>query len=223
MVSKDVEFYLQPTYFIDSDHEVVKSFAQKHTSSGMSLKEKAVALFYAVRDEIYYSPYDIDFTHIGMKASSIINRKLGYCVAKAVALCAVLKVCGIPARLGLADVKNHLTTKRLKEVMGTDTFFYHGYTELYLNENWIKVTPTFNKELCEKFGVKSLDFDGEHDSLFHSFDKHGRKHMSYIKDYGFYDELPFEEIKRKSLKVYKNLFTKLDGKTISGDFAKEAS
>ncbi|MGM0417281.1 MAG: transglutaminase-like domain-containing protein [Thermodesulfobacteriota bacterium] len=221
MTEKDLQFYLEPTFFMDSDSEIVKNFAQKHTSEDMTLKQKAVSLFYAVRDEIFYSPYDIDFTRQGMKASSIIERKKGYCVAKAVALCAALKAVGIPARPGLADVKNHLTTKRLKEVMGTDTFYYHGYTELYLNNKWIKVTPTFNKELCDKFRVKPLDFDGENDSLFHEYDEKGRKHMSYLKDFGHFDELPYEEIKRRSLDVYKNLFTKVDS-TISGDFAKEA-
>lgn len=221
MEEKNPEYYLEPTFFMDSDHFQVKDFAAKNTKENMSLKEKAKALFYAVRDQIYYSPYDIDFTRNGMKASSIIERKKGYCVAKAVALCGALKAVNIPARLGLADVKNHLTTKRLKEIMGTDTFYYHGYTELYLNGRWIKATPTFNRELCEKFKVKPLDFDGENDSLFHEFDESGRKHMSYIKDFGYFDELPFEEILRRSLDVYKNLFTKLD-KTVSGDFYKEA-
>jgi transglutaminase-like putative cysteine protease len=221
MTEKNPEFYLEPTFFIDSGHSVVKDFVKKNTSEEMDKKEKAVALFYAVRDQIFYSPYDIDFTQKGMKASSIIERKKGYCVAKAVALCAALRAAGIPSRLGLADVKNHLTTKRLREIMGTDTFYYHGYTEIYLDGKWIKATPTFNSELCEKFRVKPLDFDGENDSLFHEFDEQGRKHMSYIKDFGHYDELPFDEILRRSLDVYKNLFTKLD-KTVSGDFAREA-
>ncbi|MGE4518580.1 MAG: transglutaminase family protein [Desulfobacteraceae bacterium] len=221
MTEKNPEFYLEPTFFIDSGHPVVKDFVKKNTSEEMDKKEKSVALFYAVRDQIFYSPYDIDFTQKGMKASSIIERKKGYCVAKAVALCGALRAAGIPSRLGLADVKNHLTTKRLREIMGTDTFYYHGYTEIYLDGKWIKATPTFNSELCEKFRVKPLDFDGENDSLFHEFDEQGRKHMSYIKDFGHYDELPFDEILRRSLDVYKNLFTKLD-KTVSGDFAREA-
>lgn len=221
MTEKNPEFYIEPTFFIDSGHSVVKDFVKKNTSEEMDKKEKAVALFYAVRDQIFYSPYDIDFTQKGMKASSIIERKKGYCVAKAVALCGALRAAGIPSRLGLADVKNHLTTKRLREIMGTDTFYYHGYTEIYLDGKWIKATPTFNSELCEKFRVKPLDFDGENDSLFHEFDEQGRKHMSYIKDFGHYDELPFDEILRRSLDVYKNLFTKLD-KTVSGDFAREA-
>jgi transglutaminase-like putative cysteine protease len=221
MSSKTLEFYLEPTFFIDSDHEIVKDFVIRNISPEMSNKEKAVALFYSIRDQLFYSPYDIDFTKNGMKASSIIERKKGYCVAKAVALCAVLRASGVPARLGLADVKNHLTTKRLKEIMGTDTFYYHGYTEIYLNGKWLKATPTFNKELCEKFRVKPLDFDGKSDSLFHEFDEKGRKHMSYIRDFGHYDELPFDEILRRSLDVYKNIFNNRD-KTVSGDFAGEA-
>lgn len=221
MAEKTYEFYLEPSFFIDSEHPVIKDFVKKNLSMEMSEKEKAIALFYTVRDQVFYNPYEIDFTHKGMKASSIIKKGKGYCVAKAVALCAVLRAAKIPSRLGLADVKNHLTTKRLREIMGTDIFYYHGYTEIYLNGNWIKTTPTFNKELCEKFKVKPLDFDGEKDSLFHEFDDKGRKHMSYIKDFGHYDELPFDEILRRSIDVYKNIFTKFN-KTVSGDFGKEA-
>lgn len=220
-MDKPPEFYLKPSFFMDSESMIVKDFVLENTEEEMSKKEKSISLFYAVRDEIFYSPYNIDYSHSGMKASSIITKKTGYCVAKAVALAACLKAAQIPARLGLADVKNHLTTKRLMEVMGSDIFYYHGYTELYLNEKWIKVTPTFNKELCDKFRVKPMEFDGENDSLFHEFDKEGRKHMAYLKDYGHYDELPFDEIKRKTLKVYKNLFTE-DNISPSGDFSKEA-
>ena len=204
------EYFLKPTFFMDSDNDIIKKFVDENTEESMSLKEKSVALFYSVRDKVFYSPYNIDFTKNGMKASTIITKGLGYCVAKSVALCAVLKCAGIPSRLRLADVKNHLTPENLKEVIGTDMFYYHGYSELFLNGKWIKATPTFNKELCKEFGLKSLEFDGENDCRLHEFDTKGRKHMTYIKDYGYFEELPFDEIKTKSLKLYKGLFTKTD-------------
>ena len=213
--------FLKPTFFMNSDNEIVKKFVFSRIKNLRSDKDKAVALFYAVRDEIFYSPYNIDFTKQGMQASSIIERKVGYCVAKAVALAAALKSAGIPSTIGLADVKNHLTTKRLKDVMGTDIFYDHGYTLLYLDGRWLKVTPTFNKELCDKFKVKPIDFNGEEDALFHEFDQQGHKHMSYIKDYGSFDELPFEIIKKRAIDLYSGLFTKTD-ESLSGDFEKEA-
>ena len=70
--------------------------------------------------------------------------------------------------------------------MGTDVFSYHGYVEVWLDEKWIKVTPVFNIELCEKVGVAVQEFDGENDSLFQEFDRAGRRHMEYLLDRGVY-------------------------------------
>lgn len=35
--------------------------------------------------------------------------------------------------------------------------------------------PTFHAELCARFGVPPIDFDGEHDALLHAFDRRGRQ------------------------------------------------
>src|SRR3546814_6199153 len=96
-----------------------------------------------------------------MCASVVISRGYVFCVNKAILLAALARAEGIPARLGLADVKNHLATARLRAHMGTDVFFYHGFAELWLDGKWVKATPAFNIELCEKFRVLPLEFDGE--------------------------------------------------------------
>jgi len=96
-----------------------------------------------------------------MRASSVLNKGQGYCVAKAVLLAALARSRTIPARLGFADVKNHLTTERLTRLLRTDIYVYHGYTELFLNNKWVKATPAFNLTLCNNFNVKPLEFDGK--------------------------------------------------------------
>ena len=78
--------------------------------------------------------------------------------------------------------------------MKTDLFVYHGYAELFFGGKWIKATPTFNKSLCEKFGVRSLEFDGKGDSLLQEFDTAGQKHMEYLRYRGVYDDFPMEEL-----------------------------
>lgn len=66
---------------------------------------------------------------------------------------------GIPARLGFADVKNHLATPRLTDLNGGDVFHWHAYTDLHLEGRWVKATPAFDLALCERFGVLPLEFD----------------------------------------------------------------
>ncbi len=103
--------------------------------------------------------------------------------------------------------------------MGTDVFAWHSYCDIYIDGEWVKATPAFNLALCEKFGLKPLEFDGKNDSLFHEFDKKGNKHMEYIQDRGIFSDVPFEEILSTFKKMYKADYIKGAG----GDFLKEAS
>lgn len=212
--------YLSSTYYIESDHPSVIEFARLNCKPGETKIESAVHLYYAVRDGIRYNPYSIEPFKASMKASRILEKGQGYCVAKAVLLAACARSQQIPARLGFADVKNHLNTERLKELMGTDLFVYHGYTELFLNKKWVKATPAFNLELCTNFNVKPLEFDGTCDSIFHPLDKKGNKHMEYVKEHGSFSDLPWETLLDAMMKAYPGYFETL-GKG-SGDFSAEA-
>jgi len=127
-----MEEYLKSTFYLDYESNAVREFSKKTAGENETDRQKAIKLFYAVRDEIRYDPYNIDLSRGGFKASTIIKKKYGYCVAKAIVLCAGARACGIPSRLGFADVKNHLTTERLKELMKTDVFIFHGYSERFM-------------------------------------------------------------------------------------------
>jgi transglutaminase-like putative cysteine protease len=217
------EEYLVSTEFIDSDSPDVQAFAQKAVAGAVTPQEKAMKLYYAVRDGIYYDPYRIDPSRKAFKASTILRQGYGYCVAKAVALAAALRSQGIPCRLHFSDVRNHLTTERLRKLMQTDTFFYHGYNDIFLDGRWVKVTPTFNVSLCEKFKVKPLDFDGVNDAVFHPFDLEGRRHMEYITDHGSFADLPYEAIIDTFLTCYGDAAKNHPDQTgQAGDFESEA-
>ena len=183
---------LSPTPIIDSDHPAVIDFA--NAAAGTDDREVAVALFYAVRDGFRYDPYRLDLSPAGMRASAVLEKGYGWCVTKATLLTAVCRARGIPARLGFADVRNHLSTQRMREVMGTDIFLWHGFTEIRLDGQWLKATPAFNIELCDKFDMLPLEFDGRADSIYHPFDKAGHRHMEYIADRGSYDDVPLEQM-----------------------------
>jgi transglutaminase-like putative cysteine protease len=197
--------YLQAGRYIDSAHPKVVEFAAQH-AQGTDHREKAVALYYAVRDRIRYNPFQNFMADDAYRASACLERSVGWCVSKAALLAASARAAGIAARVGFADVKNHLTTPELTAKMGTDLFVYHGYTELQLEGKWVKATPAFNLALCTRFRVKPLEFDGAEDSIFHPFDQDNRRHMEYLRWRGEYADVPADDIKRVFRETYPELF-----------------
>ncbi|MGB3210106.1 MAG: transglutaminase-like domain-containing protein [Desulforhopalus sp.] len=217
---EDVQHYLEPTFFLDYNTEAVSDFATTVCSGRTTALEKATALYYAVRDRIRYDPYDLEYSPTAMKASSVLQKQSGYCVSKAVLLTAVARHQQIPSRLGFADVTNHLSTAKLRELMGTDLFIYHGYTEMFLNEKWVKATPAFNLSLCTRFNVRPLDFNGTEDSIFHESNTLGQKHMEYVRDHGHFADLPFDKIFSAYSKTYPSFLENFGGGE-SHDFGEE--
>ena len=203
MTSTPTPAHLRATALIDSDTPAVRAFAAEH-ARGATDRERAVALYLAVRDGFRYDPYRIDLSPQGMRASTVIANGHGWCVPKATLLAAVARAAGIPARLGFADVRNHLSTERMRQTMQTDLFIWHGYAELWLEGAWRKATPAFNLGLCQKFGLLPLDFDGVHDSIYHPFDEAGNRHMEYVNDRGTFDDLPLVRIVADFHRVYGN-------------------
>jgi transglutaminase-like putative cysteine protease len=197
--------YLAAGRYIDSGHPAVVQFSKKH-SPGNSERERAVALYYAVRDQIRYNPF-LDFSDPEVfRASAVLDAGQGFCVGKAALLAACARAAGIEARVGFADVKNHLTTPRLAETMGSDLFVYHGYTEMRIDGRWVKATPAFNLALCTRFRVKPLEFDGREDSIFHPFDEDERRHMEYLRDRGVFADVPVDDIQRAFRETYPRFY-----------------
>jgi len=192
--SSDLAALVRPTRFLDADHPRVIAFAHRATAGRADPVERAVALYYAVRDGFRYDPYRIDLRPDAMRASALVDRGYGFCIPKAVLLAAAARALGIPSRLGFADVRNHLATERLHRAMGTDLFVFHGYTELHLGGRWVKATPAFNRTLCERFDVDPLEFDGRYDSLFQQADRRGNRYMEYVRDRGQFADLPLDEM-----------------------------
>jgi transglutaminase-like putative cysteine protease len=200
---KTLQTYLTATPIVDADHPAVAAFARKHAGPGADPRERAVALYYAVRDGIRYDPYTIDLSVEGLAASTTLAAGRGWCVTKAALLAAACRAMGIPARLGFADVRNHLSTARMRSLMATDVFHWHGYTTLWLAGVWVKATPAFNVELCERFRLAPLEFDGRQDSLYHPFDLDGRRHMEYLHHRGEFADVPLEAIRETFRQAYR--------------------
>ena len=214
--------YRRPGTLIDSDHPRIEAFAREAAGEG-SDRDKALRLYYAVRDGLRYDPYNTPMKREAYRASATLEAGHGYCVNKAGLMEALCRAVGIPARVGYADVRNHMTTKRLAELMGSDTFYYHGYTDVWLDGHWVKATPAFNKELTDRFGLKPLDWDALSDSIYHPFDLSGRRHMEYLAYRGVFADIPFDEIRAAFRHYYPRLTKQQEEMTLDGDFAAEAS
>lgn len=193
---------LLSTAVVDCDHPAVQAFAREY-ARGANDRERAVSLFNAVRDGFRYDPYRAaDLTVHGMRASTVLAVGAGWCVTKATLLTAACRAVGIPARLGFADVRNHLSTERLRQAMQSDVFVWHGFSEIWLDSAWRKATPAFNIDLCEKFGFVPLEFNGMDDSLYHPFDRSGQRHMEYLRHHGSFNDVPLKRILADFVRVY---------------------
>ncbi len=194
MAEADPAAFLAPTWYMDFDNPDVRDYAGSRAGDAEDDTGRAVNLFYAIRDDFLYTPYSISIDRADYRASALVGRGNGWCVQKSLAMAACCRALGIPARVGYADVKNHLTTPKLRAAMGTDIFAWHGYADIWLDGRWVKATPVFNRTLCEKAKVRPQEFDGREDALFQEYDPAGRRHMEYLQDRGIYSDLPFHDI-----------------------------
>jgi transglutaminase-like putative cysteine protease len=209
-MESDLKSYLLPSDCINSDDPRIIEQAETLVEGLNTGTERAIALYYFVRDSFYYNPYTASVEIETLRATHVLATGEGWCVSKAVLLAALCRAAGIPAKLGFADVVNHLSTEKLRQTMTTDVFYFHGYCSIYSNEKWVKATPAFNLSLCEKFKLLPLEFNGVDDSLYHRFDQEGNRHMEYIRERGEYLDVPIADMRAVFAEHYPDLQDEAD-------------
>ena len=202
----DFALYLKPTFFLDSDSQEIMDYAECACKGVHTDREKAIRLFYAVRDDIKYDLFGYEINPLYMKASNILKKASGYCVSKGAVLTAAARAVGIPARMGFADLINHLNPGKIDELLQTNVFAFHGFAELYIEGRWVKATPAFDRRLCEKFGYYTLEFDGVNDTAYPPYNKKGDRHMEYIHLYGSFPDIPIYDLLDSVKKHYPHFF-----------------
>ncbi|MBN2704923.1 MAG: transglutaminase family protein [Deltaproteobacteria bacterium] len=196
-----MEKHLRATSFLDFDHPALLHLATRLQNEHQEPRQLAQAVFYFVRDQIYYNPYVSFEKPEDYRASLVLARGEGFCIPKAALCSALMRRLGFPARLHLADIRNHQAPAKIRKLMD-NLFACHCYLEIFLDERWIKLAPTFNRELFAAIGVKPNDFDGSNDAMLPPFDLEGRPFVEYIKDRGLYDDIPFAAIMTTFREVY---------------------
>lgn len=205
--------YLEATYFFDFNDSKIQKVIEPYKQSSLSQKEIAVDLYLKIREGWRYNPYQISLNKEDLRASVLVQRPEGHCIDKSILLITCLRGLGIPARIHLAKVKNHIAVERLTEVFGTNELTPHGMVNVLLDGKWVKASPAFNASLCKKCQVEPLEFDGENDSIFQEYNSEGAAFMEYVEDYGHFEDIPIDFITNNIKTHYPNLikFVEKDG------------
>lgn len=193
---ENMEIYLQPTKFFDFHKSKVQQKALEITEGCGSDNEKAKALFYWVRDNVIYNMrLFVPIIPNNFKASKVMLKRQGFCVSKSILLSTLARAVGIPARIHLVDLINHLISQKVIDFMKEKIMYYHGFSELFLDGKWVKLTPSFDKGTAIRGGFLPMcEFDGENDAVFPPYDINGKKFGEYVGDRGVHADLPLDEI-----------------------------
>jgi len=198
--------YLEASYYFDYNNKAIQELIASCTTPTQTDKEKAIAMYTRVRDQWRYDPYHISLSKEKYKASYIATKQSGNCVEKSILLIACLRGLGLPARLHLGKVKNHLAVERLTEKFGSNELTPHGMGNVVLNGKWLKMSPAFNASLCEKLKVAPLAFDGDQHSFLQQYNSEGNQFMEYTADYGYFEDVPLDFMIQNLKTHYPHIF-----------------
>lgn len=201
----NMDVYLQATPDIDCDHSSIRQLSEHLTQNCRTPNEKAVSLFYYVRDKCHYNMYATTGDRSAYRSSAILKSGQGWCLQKAILLASLGRAAGIPSRLILVAIRNHKSPPEAVELMGGNVFFPHAYNHFFLNGHWVKAAATFDREICERIQVPVVEFDGLHDAILPDRDLNGQPYIDYLEEYGYFADLPWEMIMENSYKVYGDL------------------
>ena len=185
--------YLQETPFLDLSNQTLRNRTQKLVEGISVPREQVKTVFFFVRDKIKYNPYTSFSRPEDYIASEILQRGEGFCIPKASLFTAMMRILKIPAKLYFADIKNYKAPKKLTDIMG-NLFIFHCYCGVLIDDQWLKLAPTFNREMFTKIRVPANDFDGFHDAILPAADLDGETFVEYIKDRGDAYDIPYEKI-----------------------------
>ncbi|MBN1774010.1 MAG: transglutaminase domain-containing protein [Deltaproteobacteria bacterium] len=197
-----MEEYLQATAAIEAAHPSIRAKALELVGDADSPREKARRLFGFVRDRIPYNLFMISMHPDDFRASFVLETGKGYCVQKAVLLCALARAVGVPTRLGLARIRNHRVPAALKARLGRDEFPCHGYNQFLLDGRWVSAAATFDAGLCARAGVPVVEFDGRTDAMLPARALDGSPYIEYLEHLGRFADLPLEFITARTSKVW---------------------
>lgn len=202
---ENIQDYLQADENFDFEHPAIAELCRSLTEGCSDDRQKAIRLFYYVRDSCHYNMYATTAEREAYQSSAILASGQGWCLQKAILLTSLARAAGIPSRLILVSIRNHKSPPEAVRLMGTNLFFPHAYNHLFLNGRWVKAAATFDREICERIQVPAVEFDGEHDAMLASQDLKGQPYIEYVEEYGCFATIPWPLIITNSRQIYGEL------------------
>ena len=181
----NLNLFLKETKYCNFNNKKIKQLAFEITKGAKSEKDKAITLFYYVRDSILYR-----VGHWNRKATETLVERKGVCTSKSNLLVALLRSLNIPSGYGVMEVRGDeyfgpIVPDFLKDKISKKSV--HVYACVYLNNVWIKCDPSDDKKLSISTShlnpqSKLVDWDGESDAMLNLNPGHILKDNSPLAD-----------------------------------------
>ena len=191
----DLNAYLAPTPFIESQHASIAALVDRLGLSSMAPRARAVAAFRFVQNEIRYE-FVAKLAPEYYQASRVLADGRGFCVQKAVLLCALGRAAGLPTALVVSDLRDRTLPEALVQALKTDVFYHHGLNAFHLDGRWIQVDASLSSDLAERRGYLLPSFDGVSEALLSPVTRTGEPHTEYVAFHGRFPDLSFEGMMR---------------------------
>ncbi len=192
---EDLGAYLAPTSFIESEHSAIRAVAERLGLAALEPRARAAAAFHFVRDEVRYE-FVAKLAPEYYKASRVLADGRGFCVQKAVLLCALGRTAGLPTALVVSDLRDRTLPESLVQALKTDVFYHHGLNAFHLDGRWIQADASLSSDLAERRGYLLPSFDGVSEALLSPVTRTGEPHTEYVAFHGRYPDLSFEGMMR---------------------------
>lgn len=187
------ESCLTPTRYLESTHPAIVDRVERLRVREFAPSARAAILFRFVRDEIRYE-FMAKITPDEYLASHVLQEAKGFCVQKAVLLCALSRASEVPCAIVLSDLIDHSLSPKIAKALGTKTMFHHGLNAFYLDGRWLKVDASLSPDVTKRKGYRTVDFDGTAEALLPATTLAGDPHATYARFHGTYADLPFDQM-----------------------------
>lgn len=194
---------LAPTDFVDSMDPSIVAMVEELRVAARRPAERAAALFRFVRDDIRYE-FMAKLSMEEYRASYVLRERRGFCVQKAVLLCALSRAAGVPCALVLSDLVDHSLSPKIASALGTNVMFHHGLNAFHVDGRWLKADASLSPDVTSRKGYRLVDFDGTADALLPATTLAGTPHATYARFHGTYADLPFEQMLTAFLEAYRH-------------------
>jgi transglutaminase-like putative cysteine protease len=159
---------LMETYYCDFSNKEIEKVAKNFLEYKQNTRELVTKIFLFVREKIVFGG-----DRWKVKASETLKKGYGACYNKNILLIALLRYHGISSKL----CANPMSKDFAKAAMGfgyvtISTPFYHCFTKVLIDEKWVDVDPTLDKNTYDTFFCPlnvdwNIDWDGYNDMLLY--------------------------------------------------------